>query len=72
MYAGGRMSKLESIETEVKQLSAEELKRFREWFLEFDADAWDRQLESDIAAGKLDQLAEKAIRDHQAGRTTEL
>ncbi len=66
------MSKLESIETEVKQLSAEELKRFREWFLEFDADAWDRQLESDIAAGKLDQLAEKAIRDHQAGRTTEL
>jgi len=29
-------------------------------------------LETDVAAGKLNQLAEKAIREHQADRTTAL
>ncbi len=66
------MSKLENIETEVKQLSAEELKRFREWFLEFDADAWDRQFEADVRDGKLERLGRKATRDHESGRSTEL
>jgi hypothetical protein len=66
------MSRLETIEGEVQQLSADELKRFREWFCQFDADAWDRQFEADVHAGRLDKLAEKAIRDDDAGRTTEL
>jgi hypothetical protein len=33
------MSRLESVENEVKQLNAEELRAFREWFAEFDANA---------------------------------
>jgi len=42
------------------------------WFAEFDAAAWDRQLELDVKAGKLDTLADEALRDHAAGKSTEL
>ena len=64
------MSKIEIIEQQVQGLSADELKQFRAWFLEFDWAAWDRQLERDISAGRLDALAEKALRDHASGKTT--
>ena len=66
------MSKVESIEQQIKALSAEEVAQLRAWFLEFDWALWDRQLERDVAAGKLDALAEKALRDHAAGKTTSL
>ena len=66
------MSNLESIETRIKELSSEELTEFREWFMEFDAEAWDRQFEVDVKAGKLDSLADRALRDHAAGRSTKL
>ena len=66
------MSRVESIEGQVKGLSPEELSAFREWFAEFDAEIWDRQFESDVKAGKLDGLAERALRDHASGRSTEL
>jgi hypothetical protein len=39
---------------------------------QFDAEAWDRQFESDVQAGKLDQVAARALRDYQAGRATDL
>ena len=66
------MSKVESIEHLIQELSAEELARLREWFAEYDAEAWDRQMEADARAGKLDALAERALRDHNAGRSTKL
>jgi hypothetical protein len=66
------MSKIEELEQKVQALSPEELAQFREWFLEFDWAAWDRQLARDVGAGKLDALAEKALRDHAAGKTKPL
>jgi hypothetical protein len=66
------MSRLENIESEVMDLSREELSAFREWFAEFDAEIWDRQFASDVKAGKLDELAERALRDHAGGLSTEL
>ncbi len=66
------MSKVESIEQQIKALSPEELSQLRAWFLEFDWALWDRQLERDVAAGKLEALAEKALRDHASGKTTPL
>jgi len=66
------MSNLESLEVQVKGLSSEELRSFREWFSEFDAEVWDRQFENDARNGKLDRLAEQALRDHEQGLTTEL
>jgi hypothetical protein len=66
------MTKVESIEREVRDLSARELANFREWFAEFDAAEWDRQLEEDVASGKLDRLADAALADHNAGRSRTL
>jgi hypothetical protein len=66
------MSKVEQIEGAVKELSNDELSAFRAWFANFDADAWDRQFEADVHDGKLDGLAERALRDHSSGRSTEL
>jgi len=66
------MSKVEQIEQQVQSLSQEELAQFRAWFLEFDWAMWDRQLERDVASGKLDALADKALRDHASGKTKPL
>jgi hypothetical protein len=66
------MDKLDDIERQVTQLTPDELARFRQWFAEFDAAAWDAQLERDAAAGKLDALAQRALQAHQAGRTRPL
>ena len=66
------MEKIENIKRQIEALSPEELAQFRAWFLEFDWAAWDRQLATDIQAGKLDQLVQEARRDHAAGKTTPL
>ena len=64
------MSRVERIEGEVTNLSADELKAFRDWFARFDASAWDAQIDADASNGKLRSLAERALRDHEAGRST--
>ena len=64
------MGDVEKLECQIKDLSPEELSAFRKWFLAYDWEVWDRQLEQDVAAGKLDALAEKALRDHAAGKST--
>ncbi len=46
------MTKVESLEKEIAQLSPQELRAFRRWFAEFDAELWDQELERDVAAGK--------------------
>ena len=66
------MGKIEVLERQVQELSAEELAEYRRWFAEFDAEIWDRQFEADVKAGKLDALAEKALQAHAAGRSTKL
>lgn len=66
------MGKLENIERQIKDLSPQEMAELREWFAAFDAEAWDRQFEADVRAGKLDALAENALRTHASGTTTKL
>jgi hypothetical protein len=63
---------LKSIEREIQRLSPAELAELRDWFLAFDGEAWDRQLERDVKAGKLDELGKRILRDHTAGKTTPL
>lgn len=66
------MTKLEQIEKNVIELEPEDFKAFAEWFEALQATRWDRQTEADIAAGKLDSLAEKALADFRAGKTRAL
>ena len=55
------MSTVQEIEDAVRQLTADQRAAFRAWFAEFDAQHWDRKIESDVAAGKLDWLIEEAL-----------
>jgi hypothetical protein len=66
------MSKVKDIESRIREHSAEELAAFRRWFADFDAEAWDRQFEADVKAGKLDRLAARALQDHADGRSKPL
>jgi hypothetical protein len=77
--AGGRgiirdksMTKIEELEKKVEELSPSELSLFREWFATFDAEIWDRQIESDVAEGKLDRLADDAIAADKRGDSREI
>lgn len=63
---------VDELKTAVSRLSAEDLGRFSEWFEEYLADQWDRQIEADILAGRLDVAGERADEDFEAGRCTPL
>jgi hypothetical protein len=60
------------IEQAIEKLPPEELARLRAWFAEFDASQWDREFEQDVAAGRLDALADEALDDDRNGRTSDL
>lgn len=66
------MRKVEKLENEVQQLNPDELAAFRDWFRRYDSDEWDKEIERDISAGRLDKLAQEAIAAHKAGRTREI
>ena len=63
---------IHEIERAITELSPDELARFRKWFEEFDAKAWDEQLERDVESGKLGKIAEKAIAEYRKGKSKEL
>lgn len=65
------MSTVQELEAAVQRLSPEDRAAFRAWFIEFDAEEWDRQFEADVAAGRLDWLVAEALHDRQAGRCTD-
>ena len=51
------MGNVKAIEKAVESLPPSELAEFRRWFAEFDAAAWEQQIERDAQSGKLDALA---------------
>ena len=54
------MSRIEEIELAVVSLPQAEYSQFRQWFLQRDWEKWDRQIEEDSAAGRLDFLLSEA------------
>jgi hypothetical protein len=59
---------LDELETAVINLPAEQLAAFARWFEEYFADAWDRRIEEDIRAGRLDEAGRRADADFETGR----
>lgn len=55
------------LEQAVTRLSEKELALFREWFDEYYADIWDKQIEADAKAGRLDKLIAEATEEYNAG-----
>lgn len=52
---------VEQLQSEIKALSESDFARLRNWLIDLDWERWDRQLESDLAAGKLDFLIDEAV-----------
>ena len=63
---------VEDIAKAVAKLPPDQLAEFRVWFEEFDAARFDRKIEHDAKAGKLDTLADQAMDDFRTGRAREL
>jgi hypothetical protein len=61
------MDDIRSVKKAVEALPPSELGELRRWFSEFDAAAWDDQIEQDAASAKLDALATEALADHLSG-----
>ncbi len=55
------MIKIQEIQAAIESLPKEEYARLREWFIERDWEEWDKQIEVDSRAGKLDFLAKEAL-----------
>jgi hypothetical protein len=66
------MSTVEEIERAVANLPPEQLAEFRSWFAAFDAEVWDHEFEEDVREGRLDKLADEALRDLDEGLCTDL
>jgi len=66
------MGAVEHIEAEIQELAPQDLARLREWFIEYDAKIWDRKIEADSKAGRLDSLKAEALADYKSGNAREL
>ena len=66
------MGNVKSIEKAIESLPPADLAEFRRWFAEYDAVAWDKQIEQDATSGKLDGLAAEARADYNSGMAREL
>ena len=56
------------IESAIARLSPEDLAQLFAWLDQHYDDAWDRQIEQDSRAGRLDALIQQAGKDFDAGR----
>jgi hypothetical protein len=63
---------VQELEDAIRQLSGEDFKRLARWIDEYRAELWDRQIEADIQAGRLDDAGRRADADFDAGRCTPL
>jgi len=63
---------VEDIEKAVAKLPPDQFAQFRAWFEAFDSARFDRKIERDAKAGKLDALGDQALDDFRQGHAREL
>jgi len=66
------LNRVQEIAEKIAALTGAELRELRAWLDEFEDRAWSERFEAEVAAGKWDSLAEKALRDHREGNSTPL
>jgi hypothetical protein len=66
------MSTVAEIENALQCLSLGDARKVADWLQDYLDEKWDRQIDADIAAGRLDALAERAVKDYRAGRAKPL
>jgi hypothetical protein len=66
------MTTVQDIEKAIRQLSNDELAQLKKRLADYEWEQWDKQLEHDVKAGRLDALAQEALQDLRDGKTTDL
>jgi len=66
------MISMNRIKSEIARLPHEEFNAFVDWLEKLEEERWDKELEEDIAEGKLDHLADEALDEFGAGKCREL
>ncbi len=66
------MSAVDSLKAAIEALSEEDYAALRQWFSDKDWDKWDRQIEADSEAGRLDFLVKEAAEGKYEGKLREL
>jgi len=66
------MRSIEEIEAEIAKLTPAEVRQIARWLAEYESDLWDKQIEEDAAAGKIDRFIEEALEDHRQAKTRPL
>ncbi len=59
---------VQEIETVIAELPPTELAELTQWFEEFQADAWDRQIARDVKAGRFDAIIQRVNEQAEAGQ----
>ena len=62
------MSTVDEIKQAIEQLPKKEFWTLSEWVIKRHEDEWDRQIEADAKAGRLDFLFEEAEAERKSGR----
>jgi hypothetical protein len=55
------------IESAIVQLPRRELAELIAWLRQYETEIWDRQIEDDLNAGRLDRLLSEVDVEHEAG-----
>ena len=58
---------VQEIETVIAELPPADLAELAEWFSEYQADAWDRQIARDVQAGRFDAILRRVNEQAEAG-----
>ena len=62
------MTKITEIKDAIMALPETDYRELRQWFSELDWNKWDREIEADSRAGKLDFLISEALDEKEKGR----
>lgn len=66
------MSKVDELKTEIERLPQEEFTELVRWLSAKDWERWDKEIEADSAAGKLDFLVREALEEKAKGTLKDL
>jgi len=66
------MSKVDELKTEIERLLQEEFTELVRWLSEKDWERWDKEIEADSVAGKLDFLVHEALGEKAKGTLKDL
>ncbi len=66
------MSKIDELKAEIERLPSEEFAEIFRWLSEKDWEKWDKEIEPDSLAGKLDYLEREARQEKAKGKLRDL